>query len=99
MNTIYFPAHPSYFNNEFTQQQIDVAIGDLEMTMHPTPGQIIFLREPGRSEGVKVDESPFQSFSPDDRAAMAKTETADCAHWLRMQREWIVKEMRRATGQ
>jgi hypothetical protein len=101
MNTIYFPAHPSYFADEFTQQEINWAISQLESvhnmhgtgTGHPVPGKIFYLVNPGQSEGVRADglESLPESFT-------AEANARDCANWLSIQRAWLVEEMRRARG-
>lgn len=66
---LYFPAHPSYFGDRFTQAEIDNGIkllderyGGIIMNGHPNrkvPMEYRLLREPGKEVMVVFDATGF----------------------------------------
>ena|SRR5882762_8315608 len=62
--TFFLPAHPSYFGQRYTQEQIDNAIGSYRLLSEAFPDgeapfhcQYVFLREPGKSVTVRFESS------------------------------------------
>ena len=63
------PAHPSYFDDEYTQEEIDQAIAEHDRShgglisngrlSQPVKVEFLLLREPGRSVTVVFDSSGF----------------------------------------
>ncbi len=58
MTKVHFPAHPSYFGNEFTQAEIDRGLGALKFLWQPTPVKcdLVLVTEAGKKLGVELDE-------------------------------------------
>jgi hypothetical protein len=62
--TFFLPAHPSYFQRRYTQEQIDNAIRSYRLLSDrfceggsPFDCRYVFLREPGKSVSVRFDSS------------------------------------------
>jgi hypothetical protein len=56
----YLPAHPSYFDFQYTQQEVDAAIQMFKMLSPPykigeVPVEFVFLDEPGKSVTMVFD--------------------------------------------
>ena len=65
--TLFFPAHPAYFDDEYTQEEIDKATEQMKELgyfpeLQPHKGvlkEIVFLREPGAVPTHKFDSADF----------------------------------------
>jgi hypothetical protein len=65
----YLPAHPSYFNDEYTQAEIDSAIASYDQqtggfiskgnSRPKVKQEVVLLREPGKSVTVLFDSSGY----------------------------------------
>lgn len=60
--TFFLPAHPSYFEHRYSQEQIDTAIDTYRLVSRrfrdsdsPFDCRYVFLREPGKSVAVRFD--------------------------------------------
>ena len=60
--TFYLPGHPSYFDGQYSQEEVDAAIVTLKRfyLLHDVgevPIEFVFLKEPGKSVAMKLDSS------------------------------------------
>src|SRR5437016_252629 len=60
--TVYLPGHPSYFDGQYSQEEVDAAIAILKrfFLIHDVgevPIEFVFLSKPGKSVAMKFETS------------------------------------------
>jgi hypothetical protein len=112
--TVYFPAHPSYFDNVYSQEEIDKALAECERlfgkifhdfmgTFGPSIGtiELVLLREPGKDMGVvfRMSDSVFPAYlAPEERDKIIRYEKGWCECHFHNRKLDLVNIMERERG-